>query len=143
MFLTFFFFVFVFVLFLFLFLFCFVFHIFYCHFENKKVFTRLSVYSIYIFKLLLIINYICIFKQFYNYICKLLFLLYIMFLRFGKAEWDCVTKGNIFMCARYFLCFQVYCLSCRRKLQRYGFQNLILDILYSFKHIWKICLFFY
>ena len=65
-----------------------------------------------------------------------------MFLRFGKAEWDCVTKGNIFMCARYFLCFQVYCLSCRRKLQRYGFQNLILDILYSFKHIWKICLFF-
>ena len=53
----------------------FFFHIFYCHFENKKVFTRLSVYSIYICKLLLIINYIYIFKQFYNYICKLLFII--------------------------------------------------------------------
>ena len=25
-----------------------------------------------------------------------------MFLRFGKAGWDCVKKGYIFMCARYF-----------------------------------------
>ena len=34
-----------------------------------------------------------------------------MFLRFGKAGWDCVTKDNIFICARYFLCFQVHTVS--------------------------------
>ena len=62
-------------------------HIFYCHFENKKVFTRLSVYSIYICKLLLIINYIYIFKQFYNYICKLLFIIEFPFLTpHGNSE---------------------------------------------------------
>ena len=34
-----------------------------------------------------------------------------VFLRFGKAGRDCITKGNIFMCARYFLSFQVHTVS--------------------------------
>ena len=54
-----------------------------------------------------------------------------MFLRFGIAEWNCVTKDNIFMCARYFFFFRVYCLSRRKQFQRYVSQNPILGILYS------------
>ena len=58
-----------------------------------------------------------------------------MFLRFGKAGWDCVTEGNIFMCSRYFF---------------FNYQSLLQNITpkirlskpyfrYSifFKHIWN------
>ena len=39
-----------------------------------------------------------------------------MFLRFGKAGWDCVKKGYIFMCARYFFFrLQVHRLSRSKK----------------------------
>ena len=75
-------------------------HIFYCHFENKKVFTRLSVYSIYICKLLLIINYIYIFKQFYNYICKLLFIINKCHLYNNHLAWNCFCV--LFLTAMYF-----------------------------------------
>ena len=78
----------------------FFFHIFYCHFENKKVFTRLSVYSIYICKLLLIINYIYIFKQFYNYICKLLFIINKCHLYNNHLAWNCFCV--LFLTAMYF-----------------------------------------
>ena len=54
-----------------------------------------------------------------------------MFLRFGKAGWDCVTKGNIFICTHYFFLFLSISLSRREQLQRYVSQNLILGILYS------------
>ena len=54
-----------------------------------------------------------------------------MFLRFGKAGWDYVTKGNIFICTHYFFLFLSISLSCREQLQRYVSQNLILGILYS------------
>ena len=80
--------------------FFFFFHIFYCHFENKKVFTRLSVYSIYICKLLLIINYIYIFKQFYNYICKLLFIINKCHLYNNHLAWNCFCV--LFLTAMYF-----------------------------------------
>ena len=55
-----------------------------------------------------------------------------MFLRFGKAGWDCVKKGYIFMCARYFFFVFKYTVSpAAKKKQRYVSQNLILGILYS------------
>ena len=64
-----------------------------------------------------------------------------MFLRFGKAGWDCVTKGNIFMCARYSFFFKYQSLP----------QNITPEIRFSkpysryslfFKHIWNSVRFF-
>lgn len=49
-------------------------------------------------------------------------------LRFGKAGWDCVLKGNIYS---VFLCFIVFFLSRRKAPQRYVSQNLYLGIIYS------------
>ena len=56
-----------------------------------------------------------------------------MFLRFGKAGWDCVKKGYIIMCARYFSfsSSSTPSLLQQKKKQRYVSQNLILGILYS------------
>ena len=67
-----------------------------------------------------------------------------MFLRFGKAGWDCVKKGYIFMCARYFFFrLQVHRLSCsKKKKQRYVSQNLILGILYSLSVFETLYVFF-
>ena len=55
-------------------------------------------------------------------------------LRFGKAGWDCVLKGNI---SSVFLCFRVFFLSRRKAPQRYVSQNLYLGIIYSSSIFWN------
>ena len=67
-----------------------------------------------------------------------------MFLRFGKAGWDCVKKRLYFhVCALFFFRLQVHRLSrSKKKKQRYVSQNLILGILYSLSVLETLYVFF-
>ena len=60
-----------------------------------------------------------------------------MFLRFGKAGWDCVTKGNIFICTHYFFFVFKYQSLPQRTTPEIRFSKPYSRYSLFFKHIWN------
>ena len=63
-----------------------------------------------------------------------------MLLRFRKAEWDRVTEGNIFICARYFFVYK-YTVSPAENIARDRFLKTLLWVFSLFKACLKLCTF--
>ena len=78
-----------------------------CAFKSSDLKTWLLLRNV----LMTFLYDVIIWVSFLSFPCHFPVISLSVFLRFGKAGRDCITKGNIFMCARYFLIFQVHTVS--------------------------------